>query len=249
MDEETGLRFSTILRSAESLRRDGFRCAYSHIIDCDSADEGLFVPPAGTTSFCITQVSHILPLALGNVDKTTEWEKEAVASIWYALYRYFPGLKNKIGPESLNQYQNLITLELGVYDLYKGHMLAFNPLYGRVSDLRSQDIPHHFDLYLTSASQPNMYAIKHLWMYRPRVQPPRGHREVMTLVSSDNHFPLAEPEFFRVHYQIAKILQLTGIRQRFHAELNAFKYDPGHLSPDGSTDVGAILHRRLLVNI
>ncbi|KZL85526.1 hypothetical protein CI238_04621 [Colletotrichum incanum] len=211
---------------AECLKRDGFRCAFSHVIDRSSAQKGLVVPPAGM-AVSRTQLSHILPLALKKFDNTSQREREAVASIWYALYRYFPGLEGKIGPESLNQHQNCITFESTVHDNYDSHLLAFNPLSGR----------------------PNRYEIKYIQGWPLVVRPPQGHQEVMTLASSDHNFPLPEPESFRVHYQIANILHVSGIRAEIEAETEASWSDPENLNPDGSTDLGSILHRKMLMNV
>lgn len=71
----------------------------------------------------------------------------------------------------------------------------------------------------------------------------------MTLVSFDNRYPLPEPEFFRAHYEIAKILDTTGIGVKIEAEINASYYDPENLSPDGSTDLASILKRKMLLNV
>ncbi|KAH9232599.1 hypothetical protein K456DRAFT_1725902 [Colletotrichum gloeosporioides 23] len=209
----------------ECLLRDGFRCAYSHCSDYESITKGLFVPPAGMPAGG-THLSHVLPLALGKFN-ANQVEREAVANFWYALYRYFPGLEGKIGPDSLNQHQNLITFHTGVREDYDDHRLAFNPIEGKI----------------------NKYEIKNLQGAPFAVKPPQGHREVMTLVSFDNRYPLPEPEFFRAHYEIAKILDTTGIGVKIEAEINASYHDPENLSPDGSTDLASILKRKMLLNV
>ncbi|KAK1839147.1 hypothetical protein CCHR01_18225 [Colletotrichum chrysophilum] len=172
----------------ECLLRDGFRCAYSHCSDYESITKGLFVPPAGMPAGG-THLSHVLPLALGKFNKANQGEREAVTNVWYALYRYFPGLEREIGPDSLNQHQNLITFHTGVREDYYDHWLAFSPIEGKI----------------------NKYEIKNLQGAPFAVNPRQGHREVMMLVSFDNRYPLPEPEFFRAHYEIAKILDATGL--------------------------------------
>lgn len=71
----------------------------------------------------------------------------------------------------------------------------------------------------------------------------------MTLVSSDDNIPLPEPEFFNVHHRIAKILDASGIGARIEAEIEDSQMDPENLRPDGSTDLGSILRRKMLINV
>ncbi|EFQ25336.1 hypothetical protein CGRA01v4_02708 [Colletotrichum graminicola] len=92
------------------LKRDGFRCAFSHIYDSESAEDGLVQPYDGAR-IAETELAHIMPIGLSQFNEADDREKEAVASIWNALYRYFPELKDRIGPEDLNQHANLITFE------------------------------------------------------------------------------------------------------------------------------------------
>lgn len=125
----------------DCLKRDGYRCAYTHVFDRDSAIEHLVVPPTGGT-VSPTQLSHILPLALSKFDDAKQHEREAVAVIWFSLYRYFPALNGKIGPGTLNQHQNLITFQISVHDNYYKYLLAFNPLNERVC--------YSIQVYLTS---------------------------------------------------------------------------------------------------
>ncbi|KXH44485.1 hypothetical protein CSIM01_08771 [Colletotrichum simmondsii] len=180
-------RLQSTLKSI-CLKRDGHRCTFSHVFDRASAERRLVVPPVGATA-SPTQLSHVLPLALRKFDNASPAARDAVAGVWYALYRYFPELEGKIGPESLNQYENLITFESTVHENYDSHRLAFDPIQDR----------------------PNKYRIVELSGWPLLNQPPQGHREVMTLISSDNSIPLPEPEFFKVHHRIAKILETLNI--------------------------------------
>ncbi|KAK1724678.1 uncharacterized protein BDZ83DRAFT_622198 [Colletotrichum acutatum] len=79
-------------------------------------------------------------------------------------------------------------------------------------------------------------------------QPPQGHREVMALISSDDSIPLPEPDFFNVHHRIANILDARGIGARIEAKIEASQSDPENLSPDGTTDLGSILRRKMLMD-
>lgn len=116
------------------LKRDGHRCAFSDVFDIMNAREGLVVPPVGASA-SFTQLSHVLPLALGTVDNASPAARDALAGVWYALYRYFPELEGKIGPDNLNQYQNLITFETTIHMDYSSHQLAFKPIPGWVGHL------------------------------------------------------------------------------------------------------------------
>ncbi|WDK11428.1 hypothetical protein CGRA01v4_02707 [Colletotrichum graminicola] len=71
----------------------------------------------------------------------------------------------------------------------------------------------------------------------------------MTLVASRDSFSLPDPEFFSVHYQITQILEVSGIGAKMEAEIEASERDPANLNPDGSTDLGAIISRKMLMNV
>ncbi|CCF34950.1 hypothetical protein CH063_06849, partial [Colletotrichum higginsianum] len=211
---------------AHCLQRDGFRCAYSHIFDRRSAFDKKIVPPADAFVQG-THLTHILPLGLGKFNNADGRQKEASDVLWFALYRYFPGLKGKFDPETLNQYQNLVTFAIGVHATFDGYFIAFDPL----------------------PQQMHRYEIK--W-FTPwpigGATPPQGHQDVMTLSSKDPRYPLPDPEFFRAHCQVSAILEASGIGHLIDAELGAAEEDPENLDPNGSTDVGSILRRRMLMD-
>lgn len=71
----------------------------------------------------------------------------------------------------------------------------------------------------------------------------------MTLVSMAPNIPLPDPEFFRTHYQISKILDVSGIGADIEAEVEAGLWDPDNLNSDGSTDLESILRRKMLMNV
>lgn len=112
--------------------RDGHRCVFSHGYDVESVMDGLITTPADA-EICGTQLAHVLPIALSKFDEDSQVEREAVASVWFALNRYFPALDGKIGPNNLNQHANLVTLNIQVHNnFYNKHRLAFNPIDGQV---------------------------------------------------------------------------------------------------------------------
>ncbi|KAK2005595.1 hypothetical protein LZ32DRAFT_672495 [Colletotrichum eremochloae] len=122
---------------AECLRRDGFRCAYSQNPDRQSARARLIDVPAGTPA-STTNLSHILPLVLRELDGAVQRERDAVAMVWHGLYRYFPQIKDKIGSGSLNQHENLITFAITIRSEFDDLRLAFEPVTSQVSHLSSQ---------------------------------------------------------------------------------------------------------------
>ncbi|KAK2031339.1 hypothetical protein LX32DRAFT_681176 [Colletotrichum zoysiae] len=208
----------------EILKRDGFRCAFSRVYDRNSAESDLVEVQRGA-SCAHTHLAHILPIGLRTFDSNSQRESVAVGSIWYALYRYFPELKDKIGPDTLNQHKNLITFAIDVHLEFDRHRLAFLPRQGR----------------------PHTYAVKQLNKF-PLPAPP-GHEDVMTLVSSNDAFPLPDPDYLWVHYQITQILAVSGIGAKIEAEIKASQEDPTTPNPDGSTDLGAIVCRKMLIDI
>lgn len=52
------------------------------------------------------------------------------ATIWWALYRYFPYLHGTIGPDSVNQPQNAITLSPHVDQFFGIFMIALDQVDG-----------------------------------------------------------------------------------------------------------------------
>lgn len=77
-------------------------------------------------------------------DNASPVARDAVARVWHALYRYFPELEGKIGPDTLNQHENLITFEITVHLHYDSHWLAFDPIPGRVSHLYEHHTSYMF---------------------------------------------------------------------------------------------------------
>lgn len=46
------------------------------------------------------------------------------ATVWWAMYRYFPFLKGKIGADSINQPGNAMTLWLDAHDQFGTYDIA-----------------------------------------------------------------------------------------------------------------------------
>ncbi|KAF6844881.1 hypothetical protein CMUS01_00678 [Colletotrichum musicola] len=191
----------------ECLRRDSYRCAYCHHIDFRCAKARLVVP--GSSLVGVAELCHLLPAALAHFPTNSSRDKQALEDIWFALWRYFPGLKGKVGPDedSLEQHANLVTFAISTRYFFDDHDIAFNPL--------------------EDTGAPNRYKIEKMLSGAFGDVPPEGHREVMTLVSSlsdddeNPQLPLPEPELFRTHYQIAKILKVTGVGREIDEVMSA----------------------------
>ncbi|KAI5868537.1 hypothetical protein GGS23DRAFT_35486 [Durotheca rogersii] len=98
---------------------EGYRCALTGLVDTDSKDEVLAGP------YIPARCAHILPFALRRFDEQSAQETENKATIWWALYRYFPDLKGLIGPESINQHQNALTMYMPHHFEFGQFNLAF----------------------------------------------------------------------------------------------------------------------------
>ncbi|MBE3045399.1 hypothetical protein IMZ48_23190 [Candidatus Bathyarchaeota archaeon] len=63
--------------------------------------------------------------------------------------------------------------------------------------------------------------------------------------------PLPDPEFLRVHFVIALILHVSGIGRRLDAFLDPEFWEGVHgaAKADGSTDLAALVERRMLIGI
>jgi hypothetical protein len=104
------------------LRRDGGRCVVSGSIDRKVYPD---LPPSERRGFgkSNTECAHILPFALSKLDDRNATHTKNKATTWWALYEYFPALKNKIGADTVNQPENALTLssifheEFGLFTL------------------------------------------------------------------------------------------------------------------------------------
>ena len=111
---------------AQCLQRDGFRCCLSGSYDIKSICSRLVQAPIGAR-VAITECAHILPFALREFNEKSAIETENKAAIWWALYRYFPALKNKIDSATINQRQNAITMIDALHGMFGNFKLALWP--------------------------------------------------------------------------------------------------------------------------
>jgi hypothetical protein len=67
---------------------------------------------------------------------------------------------------------------------------------------------------------------------------------------SDGSVPMPDPDFLRVHFQVSKILQVSGIGRRLDNALLENKYNTIYdIDPHGSTDLGQIIISKMLMDI
>jgi hypothetical protein len=48
--------------------------------------------------------------------------------IWWALYRYFPSIVDKIGPDSITKPENAMTMRLAISCGFSSYLFALEPL-------------------------------------------------------------------------------------------------------------------------
>ncbi|KAM0437515.1 hypothetical protein ACHAPT_001879 [Fusarium lateritium] len=208
------------------LRRDGYRCVWTEKFDRKSVEKGKVVDLPVGTRVVHTECAHVLPFALSKFDSKNAVETENKATIWWALYRYFPGLKDKIGPETMNQERNAITLGCDVHEDFGQYKLAFWP-----------------------TGKENKYKAEWFTPWPGAQRAPGTTDLIMELKSSDPSVPMPSPEYFKVHHRIAQILEVSGIGHAVEEELDAATFDPENMSPDGSTDIASIIRRKMLMDI
>jgi len=79
--------------------------------------------------------------------------------------------------------------------------------------------------------------------------PPFDVPTTVTLRSRDLSVPLPSPIFFDVHARVGRILDVTGIGLKISRALSPLEIDDACVAADGSTDLGSIVSRKLLVGI
>ena len=49
------------------------------------------------------------------------------ATVWWALYRYFPALDGQIGPDTVDVAQNAMILDTSIHGSFDNHEFALEP--------------------------------------------------------------------------------------------------------------------------
>lgn len=71
---------------------------------------------------------RIIPLALGKSNKDDASLVRNKSIIWWALQRYFPGIRSVIQPDTVNQPGNAIMLGYSTARIFGSYELALQPL-------------------------------------------------------------------------------------------------------------------------
>lgn len=72
-----------------------------------------------------TECSHILPFALRNLNDGNATQTKNHATIWWAIYHYFPDLKSKIGADTINQPANAMTPAFALHEEFGRFTFGF----------------------------------------------------------------------------------------------------------------------------
>jgi hypothetical protein len=71
----------------------------------------------------------------------------------------------------------------------------------------------------------------------------------VTLHHHDPSIPLPDPELIRLHFQIAQILDTSGIRQKLEEACQEDDRTPSNPASDGSTNLERVLSLRMHLQI
>ncbi|KAK3933796.1 hypothetical protein QBC46DRAFT_401240 [Diplogelasinospora grovesii] len=194
-------------------KRDDHRCVVTGCVDREHFRELPSGLRQGLTPGEL-EYAHIFPFALRKFDERGSLETEKKATIWWALHRYFSFIKDGIHAGTINKRENGMTLYHTIHRDFGGFLLALRPL-GQDNRYRC----HVFDDL--------GYMASHI-------------PTTVTLVQHDPSVPMPDPNLLRVHFQIAKILHVSGIGLKIDSVWNEDKswsaYNP-NIAPDGSTDI------------
>ncbi|KAK0759879.1 hypothetical protein N5P37_006954, partial [Trichoderma harzianum] len=120
------LRSDHIAVKQACLARDGHRCVLTGMVE---RLHFMSIPPQnrGDLRSCTTECAHIIPFALSKLNPNSTQEAETKAQVWRAIYRYFPFVVGKIGPENINAPENAITLRSEAHMEFAAHRIAAEP--------------------------------------------------------------------------------------------------------------------------
>ncbi|KAL7914503.1 aspartic peptidase domain-containing protein [Trichoderma velutinum] len=205
------------------LARDNHRCVFTGMIE-----QAFFksIPPQtrGGLWSSKTECAHIIPFALSKLNPNSTQEAETKAHVWWAIYRYFPFVVGKIGPENINAPENAITLRSEAHVEFAAHRIAAEP-----TNTEHKYRVHDLGTVFTVA---------------------RDLSETITMTQSDPAVVMPDPELLRLHYQVSMIVHESGIRERYE-RIVCDNEDSlvENIQSDGSTDLGNILSSKMLTDI
>ncbi|KAK0725152.1 hypothetical protein B0H67DRAFT_658412 [Lasiosphaeris hirsuta] len=176
------------------------------------------------TGYTRTRSARILPFALSKLEEKNATYMKNKATIWWALYEYFPALKNKIGADTVNLPINAITLN-SIFDEELGQFTF---------GFQATNEEHKYRIEILEEDS-------HYTTQLPTV---------VTFAQHDTDVPRPDPDILDVHLRIARILKVSGTGLAVQESL--WRYE-GHIvyniASDGSTDLERILSDKMLMGI
>ncbi|KAL2182004.1 uncharacterized protein P884DRAFT_274441 [Thermothelomyces heterothallicus CBS 202.75] len=204
--------------------RDGFRCVLSGFYDFNHAKEHGYPEEGSKTKLrCdALECAHILPFALRKFEENKPVEKRNKAWIWWALRRYFPFIQGKIASDSINKPENAITLANMLHPSFGNFWFALEPL----GAYRRRTYEGGFKLAATE--------------FIP---------EIITFQQHDDSVPMPDPDFLRLHFQVAEILDVSGLSWKIDVASREGTRMRCDIAPDGSTDIAFAIRTKMLMDI
>ncbi|KAL2126821.1 hypothetical protein VTI74DRAFT_180 [Chaetomium olivicolor] len=87
------------------------------------------------------------------------------------------------------------------------------------------------------------------WVFEPEIWVGREIPQIVTLQQHDSSVPMPDPDFFRLHFEVAKILKMSGIGPKIIGAFWEQTASERNIAPDGSTDLGRLLSAKMLMHI
>ncbi|KAK3342023.1 hypothetical protein B0T25DRAFT_617620, partial [Lasiosphaeria hispida] len=148
-----------------------------------------------------TECVHILPFALSKLkEKNATYTKSDAyknkAATWWALYKYFPALRDKIGAETVNQPGNATTYSSTIQGAWF-FSYGFQPMEQHKYSIEILDEDSYYASQLPAT---------------------------VTLAQHNPAVPRPDPDVLDVHLRIGRILKLSGIDYRVQRILSEDAY-------------------------
>ncbi|KAK4145808.1 uncharacterized protein C8A04DRAFT_10219 [Dichotomopilus funicola] len=206
----------------ECLSRDANRCVISGLIDEEAFSSMSPEKRKGTS--VTTECAHILPFALSNLDGRNATQTKNRSTVWWALYRYFPALKNKIGADTINQPGNAITLASALHEQFGRFAFVFKAT--------NEEHKYHMEILNDSS------------FYVVHMVPGS-----VVLPQEDAKVQRPDSDILDVHMRIGRILQVSGISSAIYQSFVRGRSCIYNIASDGSTDLERILSDKMLMRI